>query len=172
MDYEFETMMDKVSEKDSILKNLIETLEKKYSQEDKGTRPPNMARVIKLAKVSTWAKNTSLETFRRQIENWQAISIDVPESTQFQDLVESLKNNKDIKGLAKYVGEHILTTLNTVEKQKVKEVIDCLGIRYGQTRLEKLEELVTDYIKFMEDDFEDENDSLQMMLEFQRRRKN
>ena len=60
--------------------------------------------------------------------------MDVPENTQFQDLVESLKHNKDIKGLAKYVGEHILTTLNTVVKQKVKEVIDHLEIRYGRTR--------------------------------------
>ena len=72
--------------------------------------------------------------------------------------IKSIKCDKDIKGLAKYVGEHILTTLNTVEKQKVKEVIDCLEIRYGGTRLEKLEELVTDYIKFRENDYEDEDD--------------
>ena len=65
-------------------------------------------------------------------------STDVPENTQFQDLVESFKHHKDIKGLAKYVGEHIRTTLNTVEKYKVKEVMDCLEIRYGRTRLEKL----------------------------------
>ena len=45
--------MNKMSEKDSGLKSLIETLEKNYSQEDKGPRPPNMARVIKLAKVLT-----------------------------------------------------------------------------------------------------------------------
>ena len=49
----FETMMDKVSEKDNVLKSLIETLEQKYCQEDKGTRAQNMARVIKLAKVPT-----------------------------------------------------------------------------------------------------------------------
>ena len=48
-----ETIMNKMSEKDSGLKSLIETLEKKYSQEDKGPRPPNISRVIKPAKVST-----------------------------------------------------------------------------------------------------------------------
>ena len=90
--------------------------------------------------------------------------MDVSGNTQFQDLVESLKHNKGIKGLGKYV-EHILTALNTLEKQKVKKVMDCLEIRYGRTRLEKFEELVTDYVKFREDDYEDE-DYLQVILEF------
>ena len=49
--------------------------------------------------------------------------------------------------------------MNTVEEQKVK-VIDCLEIRYGQTRLEKLEELLTGYVKFREDDYDDEDDLL------------
>ena len=48
----------------------------------------------------------------------------------------------------------------------MKEVIDCLEIRYGWTGLERLEELVSDYIKFREDDYEDEYDLLQVMLEF------
>ena len=41
-----------------------------------------------------------------------------------------------------------------------------MEISYRQTRVEKLEELVSDYIKFREDDYEDEDDLLQMMLEF------
>ena len=91
----------------------------------------------------------SLEKFRRQTENWQKSTTDVPENTQFQALAEYLKHHKDIKGLAKYVEEHILTTRNTVEKQKMKDVVDYLKIRYRQTKLEKLEELVTDYVKFI-----------------------
>ena len=61
--------------------------------------------------------------------------------------MESLKQNKDLKGLAKYVGEYVLTTLSTVEKQNVKEVIDCLKIRYDHTILEKINELLTNYVK-------------------------
>ena len=49
---------------------------------------------------------------------------DVSESVRFQDLLESLKMNKEINGQAKYVGEHILPRLDTVEKQKVKEVTE------------------------------------------------
>ena len=62
----------------------------------------------------------TLETFLRQLDIWKTSNTDVPESTHFQDLVESLKLNKEIKGLAKYVSEHILMTLNTVDKHKIK----------------------------------------------------
>ena len=56
----------------------------------------------------------------RQIEIWQTRIVDVPECMKFQDLVESLKMNKEIKGLEKFVIEHVLTTLSSPEKQKVK----------------------------------------------------
>ena len=80
----------------------------------------------------------SLETFIRQLNIWKVRNANVLESTQFQDLVESLRVNKEVKGLAKCVGKHILTTLNTVEKKhKIKEVIECLEKRYGRTRLKK-----------------------------------
>ena len=41
--------------------------------------------------------------------------------------------NKDKKVLEKYVSEHVLTTLSTPEKPKVKEMIACLEERYGRT---------------------------------------
>ena len=31
--------------------------------------------------------------------------------------------NKEIEGLAKYVGEHVIARLDTIEKHKVKEMI-------------------------------------------------
>ena len=68
----------------------------------------------------------SLEVYTRQLVIWQTSNVDVPEGTQFQDLVESLKVNKEIKGLEKFVSEHVFTTLSTPEKQKVKEIIACM----------------------------------------------
>ena len=62
--------------------------------------------------------------------------------------------------------EHILRTLSTVLKHKVKEVIDCLEKRCSRTRLQKFEELVIEYIRLGEDDHHDEDDLLQVMLEF------
>ena len=40
------------------------------------------------------------------------------------------------------MSEHVLTTLNTVGKQKIKEVVDCLKERFGRNRLEQIEELL------------------------------
>ena len=46
-----------------------------------------------------------------------------------------MKLNIDVKGLAKYVSEYVLTTLNTVERQKIGEVMECLKTHYGRTIL-------------------------------------
>ena len=78
--------------------------------------------------------------------------------------------NKEIKGLEKFVSEHVLKTLSTLEKQKVKEIIACLEEIYGRTRLEKMEELVLDWIGFRDDDYEDEYNFLHAMEELQRRK--
>ena len=32
---------------------------------------------------------------------------DMSEAARYQDVIESLKMNKDIEGLAKYIGEHV-----------------------------------------------------------------
>ena len=78
--------------------------------------------------------------------------------------------NKEMKGLERFVSEHVLTTLSSPEKQKVDDVIKCLKYRYGRTRLEKIEELVLDWIKFNENDYDDEGDFLYAMEEKERRK--
>ena len=44
--------------------------------------------------------------------------------------------NKEIKGLERFVSEHVLTTLSTPEK-KIKEVIKRLVDNHSQTPVEK-----------------------------------
>ena len=68
--------------------------------------------------------------------------------------------NKKIEGLAKYVGGHVITRLDTIEKQKVKEIVDLLKLKYGRTRIEELEELMEDWIKFNFNEHESEEDYL------------
>ena len=58
-----------------------------------------VARLTKPAKVPTWTKDLSLETYIKQIETWNEVNEDVPTNTKYQDFVESLKTNKDITGL-------------------------------------------------------------------------
>ena len=54
----------------TTLKYLIETLQKEYNQEGemaKSTRTPNMVKIVKPAKVPTWTRNMTLDTFKRQL---------------------------------------------------------------------------------------------------------
>ena len=61
----------------------------------------------------------SLETYIKQLKTWTEIKNDVLEYVKYQDLIESLKTNKEIRGLPIYVGEHILPTLDKKIDQKL-----------------------------------------------------
>ena len=80
--------------------------------------------------------------------------------------MKSLNIYKNVKGLAKYVSKNILPILNTAESQTVKDVVECLEKKIWQTRLEKFEELVSDWMKFKEDDLHDEDDFILTMKRF------
>ena len=58
-----------------------------------------VSKLIKPAKVPSWTKDMSLETYIKLILTWTGIDEDVPEFMKFHDLIEELKKNKDIKGL-------------------------------------------------------------------------
>ena len=80
---------------------LTDTMEKKWSKEEKESAPivkqSGVAKLVKPAKVPTWSKSMSLEVYTRQLTIWQISNVEVPGSTQFQDLVESPKVKKKIK---------------------------------------------------------------------------
>ena len=69
------------------LETLIETMEKKYSQEEKviASRAANIAHVVKPAKVPTWTKDMSVKTFWRQLRfgklvvvmSWRVLSFKI-----------------------------------------------------------------------------------------------
>merc|ERR1711867_316669 len=82
---------------------------------------------------------------------------DLSEAVRYQDVIESLKVNKEIEGLAKYVGDNVIGKLDTIEKQKVKEIVELLKLKYGRTRLE---ELMEDWIKFNFNEHEIEEEYL------------
>ena len=72
----------------------------------------------------------SLETFAKQLQTWTDILDNIPEYVKFQDLIEGLKNAKEIKGLPQYVGEHILPVLEKKTDQTMKRVLELLDIKY------------------------------------------
>ena len=84
----------------------------------------------------------------------------MPEHSKYNEIIESLKMNKEIEGLSLYIGEHVVGKLDTVEKQTVKGLIELLNTKYGRTRLEELEEIMHDWIKFNFNEYESEEEYL------------
>merc|ERR1712115_280911 len=117
-------------------------------------------KLIKPAKVPSWSKRMQLRAYKKSIEVWMENNKDMPEAAKYQDLIESLKMNKDIEGLALYIGEQVVGKLDTIEKQTVKELIELLNTKYGRTRLEELEEIMEDWIKFNFNEHESEEEYL------------
>ena len=115
--------------------------------------------------MPTWSKEMSLETFEKQIQAWSQINEDVPEYSRYQDLVEGLKTNKEVKGLPGYVNDHILKVLEKKEDQTVVKILECLSKKYGRTRLEKMEEWLDNWLEFKEGDFDEEDDFFFAMKE-------
>ena len=67
--------------------------------------PQNKPKLLtKTAKVPTWTMDITLETFTKQIQTWSDVLEYIPEHVKYADLLESLKTNKEIKGMQKYVG--------------------------------------------------------------------
>ena len=127
-------------------------------------------KLVKPAKVPSWSKDMKLEAYLKALEVWMQMNGDVSEAVRFQDVIESLKNNKEIEGLAKYIGEHVIPKLDTIEKHKVKEITDLLKLKYGRTRIEELEELMEDWIKFNFNEHESEEEYLFAMEKMRARK--
>ena len=82
-----------------------------------------------------------------------------------------MKINKEIKGLRKYVGEHVLPMLKIVEDQTIVKVLEILTLKYGRTRVEMVEDFMDDWSKFKDDNYEDDAELLLGMKELNQRRK-
>ena len=112
----------------------------------------------------------SLETYVQQLTTWQEINDDIPEFVKYHELIEELKKNKEVKGLQKFLADHILPVILTKNDQNVKKVISLLNERYGRTRTEKVEEAIEDLFRFREDQFEDDDELMLAMSELRKRR--
>ena len=73
---------------------------------------------------------------------------------------ESLKINKEVNGLAEFVGGRIMECLDTIEKQTVTQLVEMLKDKYGRTRSEEVEELIKEWMEFKPNDYEKEDEYL------------
>ena len=104
----------RLAEEQSLtMTKLVDNLKTKESKESvSGVSEVRTARLTKPAKVPSWTKDLTLETYIKQVETWNDINEDIPSNTKYQDFVEGLKTNKDIQGLLRFVAEHILPVIN------------------------------------------------------------
>ena len=113
------------------MNKLVNSL-KKDTDPHNGTEPKpeagvaRVAKITKPAKVPTWTKKISLETYVKQLTTWSEINQDVPENVKYHDLIEELKKNGDIKGLPEYIADHILPVLENKEYQTITRVMGIL----------------------------------------------
>ena len=117
-------------------------------------------KLVKPTKVPSWCTGMKYQAYKKSIEVWEENNKDMSETARYQDVIESLKQNKNIEGLAKYTGEHVVGKLDTTETQTIKEILKLLDIKYGRTRLEDLEELMEEWIKFNFNEHESEEEYL------------
>ena len=148
-----------------------DTKEKKSNPTGISTVSNKPKLLTKPAKVPMWTKDLTLETYIKQVQSWTDVLEDIPEHVKFADLIESLKTNKEIKGLQKYVGEHILPVLETKVDQTLKKVLEILILKYGRTRVEQIEDFMKDWSKFKDDQYKDDRELLLGMRELNQRRK-
>merc|ERR1712082_232820 len=105
-----------------------------------------------------WTKDMSFETFNKQLATWMEINDDIPEYLKYHDLIEELKRNKEIKGLQRYLTDHILPVLVKKTDQTIYRVAGLLDIRYGRSRTEKVKDAIEDLFKLREDNYEDDDE--------------
>ena len=84
-------------------------------------------------------------------------------------MIEELKKNKDIKGVQRFLADHILPVILKKDDQKVAKVLTQFNKRYGRTRTEKVEEAIEDLFKFREDQYEDDDELILAMSELRQR---
>ena len=73
------------------------------------------SKLVKPAKVPSWSKGMKLDVYVKALEVWMEMNKDVSEEVRYQDVIVSLKVNKEIEGLAKNEGEHVIGKLDTTE---------------------------------------------------------
>ena len=74
------------------------------------------SKLIKPTKVPSWGTGMKYKAYKKSIEVWEQNNKDMPEPARYQEVIESIKQNKDIDDLARYAGEHIVGTLDTAER--------------------------------------------------------
>ena len=75
-----------------------------------------------------------------------------------------------MKGVQKYIAEHIIPVLINKDDQTLDKVVRLLDIKYSRSRMEKVEDVMEDYLKFPENQYEDDDELILAMKELRQKR--
>ena len=81
---------------------------------------------------------------------------EILEFMKYHNFMESIKANKDIKDLPRYIREHVLLVIEKKQDQIIKTALELLEVKYGRSRTEKIKEFVKDILKFKEDQYKED----------------
>ena len=82
-------------------------LEKLWEKKTVESSVPKTTKLMKTSKPPIWTKDMTFDSFKKQISRWNEKEKEVPETERFHEVVESLKSNKDMKCLSKYVNYEV-----------------------------------------------------------------
>lgn len=85
-------------------------------------------------------------------------------------MMEELKKNNGVKGIQKQVAEHIIPILVNKDDQTLDTVVGLQDIKYSKSRRDKVEDVTENYLKFREDQYEDDDELILAMKELRQKR--
>ena len=125
-----------VESQNANIATIIESMKVKETQ---------TAKLVKPAKVPAWTKEMTLVVYLKALEAWMEQNKDMSEHVKFQDVIESLKMNKEVNGLAKYVGKHILPVLDAVEKMGNSSNIERKVLKNKNRRIKRFNDRMVEF---------------------------
>ena len=79
------------------------------------------SKLVKPTKVPSWGTGMEYKAYKKSIEVWEQNNQDMPEPARYQEVIESMKQNKCIEDLARYTGEHIVGRLTQLKHRPLRK---------------------------------------------------
>ena len=139
-------------ELDERLEKLITIVEKKVEVRLNGGGNSHVD-LVKNRKAPIGTKCQDFESYCRQLRLWDSQTTISPVQKYFE-LIEYLKTNKDIGGLAEFVARDVIEKVDTNNPNIIEKAINLLKGKFQKTILEKMYDIVLDIQRFEQRDGE------------------
>ena len=117
----------------------------KEKEEKKGKQTTHFA---KLRIPHNWSNNMRYKVWKEHIEAWCEYHESFGEEFRFNEVMESLRKNNSINGLAKYASGKVTEELRDKSKHTVENIMRALDEKYLRTKPERFQELVKEILDF------------------------